>query len=54
MKSDALIVSRFRQLVESYFAESHERFPEQASRLGLAEFNARLGVNDRSTRARWA
>lgn len=46
MKSDAVTVSRFRQVADSYFAESHERFPEHASRLGLAEFNARLGVND--------
>ncbi len=46
MKSDAATVSRFRRLADSYFAESYERFPERASRLGLAEFNARLGVND--------
>ncbi len=49
MKSDAATVSRFRQLADSYFAESHERFPEHASRLGLAEFNARLGLNDSAT-----
>ena len=29
-----------------FLEETHERFPESASRLGLDEFNARLGRND--------
>jgi uncharacterized protein (DUF885 family) len=46
MKSDASQVSRFRKLADAYLAESHERFPEHASRLGYEKFNARLGAND--------
>jgi uncharacterized protein (DUF885 family) len=46
MKSDASQVSRFRRLADAYLAETHERFPEHASRLGLEKFNARLGAND--------
>jgi len=39
-------VRTFRSLVDSFLDETHERFPESASRLGLDEFNARLGRND--------
>jgi Uncharacterized protein conserved in bacteria len=46
MTSDASHVRRFRRLADAYLAETHERFPEHASRLGLEKFNARLGVND--------
>ncbi len=38
-----------RRLSDDYFAETHERFPESASRLGLGAFNARLGRNDIAT-----
>ena len=36
-------VRAFRGLVDRFLEETHERFPESASRLGLDEFNARLG-----------
>ena len=39
-------VRAFRGLVDRFLEESHERFPESASRLGLDEFNSRLGQND--------
>ena len=39
-------VRAFRGLVDRYLEETHERFPESASRLGLVEFNSRLGQND--------
>lgn len=42
---DSAHVRSFRQLVDDYFAETYERFPQMASRLGLKEFNARLGAN---------
>lgn len=44
--ADAAHVRNFRRLFESHLAESNERFPEAASRLGLRAFNARLGRND--------
>lgn len=44
--ADAAHVRNFRRLFESHLAESNERFPETASRLGLKAFNARLGRND--------
>ena len=49
MKSDSSHVRRFRRLAANHLAETHERFPEQASRLGLSAFNARLGTNDTAT-----
>ena len=36
----------FRGVVDRFLDETHQRFPESASRLGLDEFNARLGRND--------
>ncbi len=39
-------VRTFRGIVDQFLDETHERFPEAASRLGLAEFNSRLGRND--------
>ena len=39
-------VRTFRGVVDHFLEETHERFPESASRLGLDEFNARLGRND--------
>jgi hypothetical protein len=39
-------VRAFRGLVDRFLEETHERFPESASRLGLDEFNSRLGKND--------
>ena len=39
-------VRTFRGVVDHFLDETHERFPESASRLGLDEFNARLGRND--------
>ena len=47
--ADAGCVREFRRLADDYLAESHERFPESASRLGLSQFNARLGRNDSPT-----
>ena len=44
--SDARVLRTFRSLVQNYLDETHERFPETASRLGLARFNDRLGRND--------
>lgn len=35
----------FRKVSGEYLAETHERFPESASLLGLTEFDSRLGVN---------
>lgn len=42
---DVAHVRSFRELVDDYLAETYERFPQMASRLGLKEFNARLGAN---------
>lgn len=39
----------FRALVNRYLDETHERFPETASRLGLSQYNAHLGRNDVET-----
>ena len=39
-------VREFRGLLDRFLEETHERFPESASRLGLDEFNSRLGQND--------
>jgi uncharacterized protein (DUF885 family) len=47
--SDAAIVRRFRRVAAEYFSATNERFPEQASRLGYAKFNALLGANDAPT-----
>ena len=44
--ADDANVRAFRGLVDRFLEETHERFPESASRLGLDEFNARLGRND--------
>jgi uncharacterized protein (DUF885 family) len=44
-RADVEFVRTFRKLAGDYLTETHERFPQQASRLGLAEFNARLGGN---------
>jgi hypothetical protein len=43
---DEANVRAFRGLVERFLEETHERFPESASRLGLDKFNSRLGQND--------
>jgi uncharacterized protein (DUF885 family) len=45
-------VRAFRSLSENYLAGSYERFPEQASRLGLSEFDSRLGRNDLTVRTK--
>ena len=42
-------VRTFRGIVDRFLDETHERFPESASRLGLEEFNARLGRNDEAS-----
>jgi len=42
---DAAHVRDFRLVADEYFAATYERFPQMASRLGLKEFNARLGAN---------
>lgn len=44
--ADDTNVRAFRGLVDRFLEETHERFPESASRLGLNEFNSRLGKND--------
>lgn len=44
--SDARVLRTFRSLVQNYLDETHERFPETASRLGLAQYNDKLGRND--------
>lgn len=44
--ADAALVRDFRRVAEDYLAETHERFPQQASRLGLEKFQSRLGAND--------
>jgi Bacterial protein of unknown function (DUF885) len=46
--ADDANVRTFRGLVDRFLEETHERFPEAASRLGLDEFNSRLGKNDPS------
>ncbi|MGC1479908.1 MAG: DUF885 domain-containing protein [Chthoniobacterales bacterium] len=38
-------VACFHKAAAEYLAETHERFPESASPLGLAKFNSRLGRN---------
>ncbi|HEY5814640.1 MAG TPA: DUF885 family protein, partial [Terrimicrobiaceae bacterium] len=43
---DSANVRQFRELVDAFLDETHQRFPESASRLGLHEFNPRLGDND--------
>ncbi len=47
--SDSHCVREFHRLAERFQEETHERFPESASRLGLANFNARLGRNSADT-----
>jgi uncharacterized protein (DUF885 family) len=42
-------VRTFRGIVDRFLNETHERFPESASRLGLEEFNSRLGRNDEAS-----
>ncbi|MEX1119738.1 MAG: hypothetical protein WEB60_13200, partial [Terrimicrobiaceae bacterium] len=49
MKRANRSVIAFRSLARDFLARSNERFPENASRLGLAGFNARLGKNDATT-----
>lgn len=44
--ADAGHVRTFHKLVDAYLAETHERFPHEASRLGLEKFHSRLGAND--------
>ncbi|HVQ21107.1 MAG TPA: DUF885 domain-containing protein [Terrimicrobiaceae bacterium] len=44
--ADGANVREFRAIVDRFLAETHERFPESASRLGLDAFNSRLGRND--------
>jgi len=39
----------FRRLADAFLAESHARFPEEASALGLSKFDAGLSVNDVAT-----
>src|SRR4051812_17196078 len=48
MNSPKSHTREFRQHVDAYLEESHSRFPEGASRLGLEEFNGLLGKNDPS------
>jgi hypothetical protein len=43
---DGANVRAFRGLVDRFLEETHERFPESASRLGLDQFNSRLSQND--------
>jgi uncharacterized protein (DUF885 family) len=43
-------VRSFRVLADEYLAARYERFPEEASHLGLSEFNHRLGKNDVAVR----
>ena len=40
-----LYSKQLRELAEAYWEQTFERFPEQASQLGLSEFQARLGRN---------
>ena len=40
--ADDANVRAFRGLVDRFLEETHERFPESASRLGLDGFNSRL------------
>jgi uncharacterized protein (DUF885 family) len=42
-------VRAFRELARSYLDRANERFPENASALGLDEFNDRLGENSPAT-----
>jgi len=39
----------FRRLADAFLAESHARFPEEASALGLAKFDAGLSANNVAT-----
>ncbi len=43
---DSAHVRDFRTLADDYFAETYDRFPQLASRLGLEKYNALLGAND--------
>ena len=47
MKSQPSSVSAFRRIADDYLKQTHERFPEDASALGLKEFDA--GLSDNST-----
>lgn len=38
-------VRSFRRLAQAWLDESHERYPEDASALGLSQYDARLGAN---------
>lgn len=46
MNSPKSHTREFRLHVDAYLEESHARFPEVASRLGLEKFNGLLGKND--------
>ncbi|RYD74563.1 MAG: hypothetical protein EOP84_19715, partial [Verrucomicrobiaceae bacterium] len=39
-------IRSFRKLVDCYLEETHKLFPQDASELGLREFDALLGDND--------
>jgi uncharacterized protein (DUF885 family) len=39
----------FRRIADAYLAETHERFPEDASALGLAKYDAALSDNSAAT-----
>ena len=43
--SDRAAVREFRGIARDFLAQTYERFPEMASRLGLAGFDARLSAN---------
>lgn len=47
--ADRAHVKEFHKLAWSHLEESFERFPESASKLGLENFNGRLGANDAAT-----
>lgn len=42
-------VRTFRKVADRYLAESHERFPQEASALGLKQYDDALGGNDAAT-----
>ncbi len=42
-------VRRFRKIAEHWLEESHRLFPQDASELGLHEYDAELGENDAAT-----
>lgn len=52
--SDAAYVRTFQKVAWRHMEETFERFPHYASRLGLSEFNGRLGGNDAATHRRQA